>query len=574
MGAFGQLRWVLRVTRTPLWNLLIISVASTVAGLSEAVALVLIIGLVTGTGSTGGTLATTLGLSDPSVVSIVVLGVVLVVLALACNVVTSLLVARNAASGVDVVRREFSDAFVSATFARREGFTPARSAELMGLGAYQAESAILQGANVVIAAVSLLAYLGIAVVVDPLAAAATILLGLAMMILLRPVAKVAQRRMRAYVDRSAYALAWFGEVVELAVEARSFGVEKPALAEFAARSSSAVRAGRRARFLLSLSPALYQTTALVLVLLGVLIVTESGLIEPAALAVIAVLLVRALSLVQRLSLALQAVGAALPLLEDVVLATDDLRLEPQGRGSVVLDGARVLSVRDVSFGYHEDRPVLKGLSFDVRVGELVAVIGPSGGGKSTLFELLLRLRQPDEGVIHLDDVDLSDVADESLRRLMTYVPQDSRLLRDTLHANTAFLRNVGLAEIHAALLGAGLDATKGAPLPGALTNATVSGGQRQRIGIARAIATKPSFVLLDEPTSGLDHANERMVRRTLKNLCKQSAVLLIAHRASTVAMCDRVIVLQDGLLLDDGPSAQVLARNTYLREMLADDSQP
>ena len=218
--------------------------------------------------------------------------------------------------------------------------------------------------------------------------------------------------------------------------------------------------------------------------------------------------------------------------------------------------------------------MLKGLSFDVRVGELVAVIGPSGGGKSTLFELMLRLRQPDAGAIHVDGVNLSDVADESLRRLMTYVPQDNRLLRDTLYANTAFLRDLDSNGVDAALAGAGIDSDQGSSLSGELTSATVSGGQRQRIGIARALATRPSFILLDEPTSGLDHENERMVRSTLKNLCKESAVILIAHRASTVAMCDRVIVMQDGLLVDDGPSAHVLARNTYLREMLADDSRP
>ena len=575
VGSVLELLWVLRVTSTPLWSPAVIALMSTVAGLAEATALVMIISLVTGTQTAEGELATALGLSDQSAVSTGLVGVFLVLISLGSNLITSLLVARSAAHGVDVVRRAFADSFLLATFSSRERLTAARSAELMGLGAYQAETALLQGAAVVIAVVSLLAYLGIAVLLEPLAALAAVVLGLAMMTLLRPVARAAQRRMRVYVDRSAEALAWFGQMVDLAVEARSFGVEKPALEEFASRSARAARAGRRARFLLSLSPALYQTTALILVLIGAVAATKSALVAPSALAVIAVLLIRALSLVQRLALALQSLGAALPLLQDVLGVTNSLREDPQTRGSSVLSSARVISVRDLTFGYDLQRPVLQGVSFDVSMGELVAFIGPSGGGKSTLFELLLRLRRPDEGSICLDGVDLSDVADESLRRLLAYVPQDNRLLHDSLHANTSFLRDIDDAAIVAALAGAGLhNVSEGSLLRGDLTTATVSGGQRQRIGIARATATKPSFILLDEPTSGLDHDNERIVRRTLESLRAHSAVLLIAHRASTVAMCDRVIVLQGGKVLDDGPRSQVLARNVYLQEMLLDDRAP
>lgn len=567
-GALRRITWVLDETRTPRRPLLYVGVLALVAGFAEAGALVVIVAL--GADALGGAAdaAGAVGLQSLRPSEQVGLGAVLIAVALAANVVASWTLAKISTGAVARLRFDLMSAHVGASARSQEQMSDGKMPELTGLGAYQAETAIGSVGAFVTSGALLLAYLAIAILTEPVAAVATLASGGVLILLTRPVAHRARSAMRRYVDRSADLLQWCAQVVELKTELRVFGVEHRALDELARRNREAARAGHRARFLLSASPSLYQSVALGLVLTGVLIARESTGVEPTALAAVTVLLVRALSLVQRISLALQGVGASAPHLEDVSSTTREFLRSARSSGTLVGSGQGHLTVDDVSFAYDDGIPVLEQLSFSVAPGESVAIVGPSGGGKSTLLKLLLGLLQPDSGAVRIDGVDITDLDDGTLRTLVALVPQENRLLLGSVAENVAFLRTFEPAAIEEALRSAAIE-----DLPAIATGdigagaSSVSGGQRQRIGIARALVGEPTILLLDEPTSALDHVSEHVVNTTLRSVRGSMTVIVVAHRPSTVAACDRVLLLEEGRLRADGLLPELLQSEPYLRAM-------
>lgn len=202
----------------------------------------------------------------------------------------------------------------------------------------------------------------------------------------------------------------------------------------------------------------------------------------------------------------------------------------------------------IRFSYDGVRPVLEGLSMHIRPGEMLALVGPSGAGKSTVARLVLRMWDPDDGAIRLDDRDLRTIPDAELRRLIATVPQSSPLLRGTIATNIRLgnPRAPGTAVREAAVKAGLLDPEVGLPL-GLDTSigehgAGLSGGQRARVAIARALLTNPHVLVLDEPTAALDPDADVAIMETLSS-CRDRAVLLIAHRPATIAAADRVIRL-------------------------------
>ncbi len=238
-------------------------------------------------------------------------------------------------------------------------------------------------------------------------------------------------------------------------------------------------------------------------------------------------------------------------------------------GAVPLAEGGPLGVRleGVSLAYGPDRPVLDGLDLDIPAGRTVALVGPSGAGKTTIARLLYRFLEPVAGRITVDGQDLGALELASLRARIAVVPQDVALLNDTLGAN------IGLADpgagadaiaaaARAAALGELLDA-----LPQGLDTLVgergikLSGGERQRVAVARALLKRPRLVILDEATSALDSASEARVRAGLAALCRGVTTLVIAHRLSTVVEADQICVLDGGRIVERGRHAELLARD-------------
>lgn len=229
----------------------------------------------------------------------------------------------------------------------------------------------------------------------------------------------------------------------------------------------------------------------------------------------------------------------------------------------------LVEFRDVHFAYpvRADRPALHGLNFTVKPGETVAIVGPSGAGKSTVFSLLLRFYDADRGSVLVDGIDLRQADPADLRSRIAIVPQDVTIFATSVSDNIAFGRpGAGPEEIAAAARAAHAEEfieklPEGFSTEVGERGVTLSGGQRQRIAIARAILRDAPILLLDEATSALDAESETLVQTALEDLMQGRTTLVIAHRLATVLKADRILVMEDGRIVEEGTHQSLVARD-------------
>jgi ATP-binding cassette subfamily B protein len=240
--------------------------------------------------------------------------------------------------------------------------------------------------------------------------------------------------------------------------------------------------------------------------------------------------------------------------------------DDDNKPALQLTDARV-ELRGVSFAYRPNEPVLNGMSFVAEPGRVTALVGPSGGGKSTVLALLLRFYEASGGDILIDGQSIAGVSRKSLRRQTAYVGQDVFLFRDTIGANIAFGR-VGAtqAEIVAAAKAAcAHDFIMGFPLgydtPVGEHGTQLSGGQRQRIAVARALLRDAPIILLDEATAALDSESERQVQEAIEHLCRNRTTIVIAHRLHTIMHADAILVVENGEIVERGRHDDLLRRS-------------
>ncbi|GAA3385855.1 ABC transporter ATP-binding protein [Cryptosporangium minutisporangium] len=309
------------------------------------------------------------------------------------------------------------------------------------------------------------------------------------------------------------------------------------------------------------------TTALVLGVGGWLAV--NGSLQVGVLAAILLYVRRFFDPMEQLSVfynSLQAATAALEKISGVLEEQSELTppADPvplparNGRG-------RELELRDVRFGYRGDRLVLPGLDLTIPAGQTVAMLGATGAGKSTIARLLGRFYDPLAGSVRLDGVDLREVDEDALRAAIVTVTQENFLFRGSVADNIQFGRpDASRAEVEAAAAEVGAERMiralpAGFDTPVGQRGTRLSAGQRQLVAFARAVLADPDVLILDEATSSLDIPSERAVQQALRTLLADRTAVIIAHRLSTVEIADRVLVLDGGRIVEDGPPTDLLA---------------
>lgn len=502
------------------------------------------------------------------------LAAALVLLRLLLNIGQARLSARTGTTVLSQTRSQLVALYLGASWALQSEEREGRLQELLTTYATNASSAVLILANGSVAVFNLSAFVLTALAVSPSGAVAVAVTALLLAALLRPLRGAIRRRSRRSADANLALATALTELASTTQEVRIFEVEPQVRRRLDAQTEVAAEEQYRTSVLAQLTPTFYQSMALLLVLVALAIAYAADLNSLASLGAVILIMLRSLTYGQAAQTSLQALHAAVPYLETLQAEEDRYRAAAIERTGLAVDAIEDLAFDDVTFEYEPGQPVLSRLTFSVHRGEIIGIVGPSGAGKSTLVQLLLRLREPTGGRLLVGGRDVRELSLDDWYHQVTFVPQDARLFAGTIADNIRFFRDdVPQAAVEEAARRAHLhDEIVAKPVgydtPIGERGGHLSGGQKQRLCIARALLDKPSIVVLDEPTSSLDARSEALMRETIAGLVPDTMVFVIAHRPSTLSMCDRIMVIHGGALQGFDHPDRLELDNGFYRDVL------
>jgi ATP-binding cassette subfamily B protein len=507
---------------------------------------------------------------EATVGALLATALVLAVIRIALQVLISFLPARIAADVQGHLRRRMFEAFTRASWGMQSRDREGHLQEIMTNQIMQASQGALQATALVTALFAFAVLVVSALVLNVVAAVIVLAAAILLFVLLRPVNAIGARDARSFSEAQMSHAGAVGEAVRVAEETRVFG----AAAAQRSRIDSFIAAAQhfffRTQFIARLIPNVYQSLVYLVLIGGLVVLYEAGSGHVASLGAVVLLLVRAGIYGQQIQGSYTFVRQAAPFLERLDEAEQRYAASSPVSGQLSIPKVETLTFENVSFAYHPGRPVLSDINFEAHGGEAVGVIGPSGAGKSTLVQILLNLRAPDEGRYLINGVPVQQFRQEDWQARVAYVPQEPRLVHASVAENIRYFRDLDdsaveraaqLARIHEEIVSwpNGYQTIVG-PRADA-----VSGGQQQRICLARALVAQPEILVLDEPTSSLDPRSETLIQESLTALKHKVTLFIIAHRMSTLDICDRVMVVLDGHL-DAFDTIALLARtNPYYR---------
>lgn len=472
------------------------------------------------------------------------------------------------------LRRQLSRAFLHASWEVQQDQRAGSLQELMSSFSSQASQLMVAVVQGVVAGANLVALLGVAIVVDPLGAVVLVVTVGVLSLVIRPLRSAVRRRARMARQAGLALASGAAETAQLGLELHVYHVQDQAQSRLDTLIDRSRDLMRSVQFIRGMTAPVYTAMAY-LAVLGAFAVASVGRAGAlASLGAAMLVMLRSLSYGQALQNSYTTIASTTPAVE---LVEQRRRLFDDGRrssGGEAVGVVGTLAAERVTFAYSGDEAVLHDVSFAIPPREIVGIVGPSGSGKSTLVQLLLGLRDPGEGRITADARDIRDFDREEWVRKVTFVPQASHLIAGTIADNIRFLRpeiSDGAIE-HAARLAHLHDDVVayrgGYQRQVGEQGAHLSGGQQQRLCIARALVENPDVLILDEPTSALDVRSEHLIRETLLGLRERMTVIVIAHRLSTLDICDRIMVIQDGTLRAFDSPEKLEQSSPFYREAL------
>lgn len=478
----------------------------------------------------------------------------LVVLRVAFALLSALQSARLGTRALAHIRVELAQGFLRSSWSVQQDQRGGRLQEMLTTFASNGAGLVGSVTNMVVSGFNLAAMIGLAILVNPLGSIVVVVSVMVLGAVLRPVRGVVRRHSRAASDAGMEFATSLAEISDLGMEVHVFNVQPQTESRVSRLIAENAAINERLSFLRGLVPTLYSGLAYIALVGAVAFVATTDSTNFGSLGAVMLVMLRSLSYGQALQINATNISSSLPFVEAVHDQLDVYRAAAVSDHGRPVGAVGTLALESLSFSYVEGQPVLTDVNASIRPHEIIGIVGPSGSGKSTLVQLMLGLRSPTSGRVTADGRDIHEFARAEWARKITFVPQAAHLIAGTVKDNIRFLRDdVTDADIERAARLAHLHDDI-ATWPDAYLHDAgergghLSGGQQQRLCIARALVENPDVLILDEPTSSLDVRSESLIRETLTDMAKKVTVIVIAHRMSTLDICDRIMVIQDGRL--------------------------
>lgn len=500
-------------------------------------------------------------------------GAIILGFRLAALLANSYLAARLAESVLYRWRTRLFSAFQTAPWemqaAQDEGYLQTITQTYVG----RVNTMLQQLASAITAGISFATFVVGAFILSPIAALGLFGFGAALFLALRPLTKVVKGLSTAQSVAAKEYARLLGEASGMSLEHRILGSGKAVAAQLDHQLRLQKAAARRQKTLQAMTPQIYTGIGYFAILGGIAVASQMELADVAVLGAIVLMMIRSLGYGHSFQGTTQAVAASEPFAREMLEIVAELEHRSPRYGPVSKGVVERIELRDVSLGY-QAKTVASGIDLRIKSGESIGIIGPSGGGKSTLALTLLGLLPPVKGEYLVNGISSTDFSRDWWQRNLSFVPQQPLLFDGTVAANIAIYRpDLSRSEIEAAAraahLGGELDEwAEGLDYRVGPRGGRLSGGQRQRICIARALIGRPSVLLLDEPTSALDTSAEDSITDVLRELRHSCTMVVIAHRLSTLAFCDRVLLVVDGSARELGTGLELQDQHD-IQELMA-----
>jgi ATP-binding cassette subfamily B protein len=558
------------------WRVSVLMVASVVAGLIEAAILAAVAQAAAALVDGARRVVASIGPLhvNESITALLAVTFGLAVVRLVLQAPLSILPSRIVSNVAAKLQRDSFAAFTRASWAEKASALEGHLQELLSNQIWQASQGSVAATSLVSSALTLLALVFSALLLNVVAAATVLVLAVLLFAVLRPLNQLTGRRARGLSQAGMNFANGVGEAARLAEETQVFGVGVAQRQRIDKLVEQMRGLNFRTQALGRLVPNVYQSVVYLIVVAGLAGLHAANAGHVASLGAVVLLLVRAGTYGQAVQGSYMGVRGTWPYFERVMEAQRRYLASMPTTGNRDLSDVRKLAFESISYAYVPGRRVLSGITFDVAAGETVGIVGPSGAGKSTLVQLLLGLRVADEGCYLVNDVPVEQFSGGDWCARFAYVPQEPRLMHASVADNISYFRTLDhlaveraarLARIHDDILtwSHGYDT-----LIGPRADA-VSGGQQQRICIARALAAQPEVLVLDEPTSSLDPQSESLLQQSLLGLKGEITLFIVAHRITTLDICDRVMVITNGQLEAFDTIDHLKQQNAYYRHASA-----